>query len=548
MCAAGSTTGSEVKAQLRIGVPVAFSAVLRRSMAVWTVGFVGRLGPTAMAAAALANSTTNTFALSIMVGLSSASVTLVSQAVGAKDARQAGLWLHRALLVHALTAVPLTVFLLCFAPLLVAIGQDANLAAAAGSYAAMLIPGMWAWAAMWALQPWLQAHGVVRVQTATSAAAALLHPGLLFLLVPRGGLAAAATTDSVSNCVSVLLLALSVGLVPRLRAQLPLVRPCRSSVARLPTFLRLGIPGVVNMFEWWASELNILVSGLLPRPALALSALSVYQAHMHHAMCTYIMPCAHASCHVHMPHATCTCLMPCAHASCHVHMPHAMCTCIMPRAHTSCHVHMHHAMCTCIMPCAHASCHVHMHHATCTCLMPRAHAPCHVHMPHAMCTCLVPCAHASCHVHMPRAMCTCLVPHLPRAHASCHTCHVHLLCTCCAYVHVHVPCPVSITAHAPSVHQTVNAVCFMLPLGASVAGATRVGQALGRGDAAAARRAAAAAVVLGICAALGAASLLLLLRNVLPAVFTPDEEVQALVRSLLPLLALYVVADASQAR
>ena len=158
MCrAAASSPGSlgmgerraEVKAQLRIGVPVAFSAVLRRSMTVWTVGFVGQLGPKAMAAAALANSTTNTFALSIMVGLSSASVTLVSQAVGAKDSRQAGLWLHRALLVHALTAVPLTLFLLCFAPLLVAIGQDADLAAAAGAYAAMLIPAMWAWAAMW---------------------------------------------------------------------------------------------------------------------------------------------------------------------------------------------------------------------------------------------------------------------------------------------------------------------------------------------------------------------------------------------------------------
>jgi MATE family multidrug resistance protein len=224
MCRVASSTKSlgthgerlaEVKAQLRIGVPVAFSAVLRRSMTVWTVGFVGQLGPKAMAAAALANSTTNTFALSIMVGLSSASVTLVSQAVGAKDSRQAGLWLHRALLVHALTAVPLTLFLLCFAPLLVAIGQDADLAAAAGAYAALLIPALWAWAAMWALQPWLQAHGVVRVQTATSAVAALLHPCLLALLVPHGGLAAAAATDSASTCLSVLLLALSVTLVPR---------------------------------------------------------------------------------------------------------------------------------------------------------------------------------------------------------------------------------------------------------------------------------------------------------------------------------------------
>ena len=224
---------AEVKAQLRIGVPVAFSAVLRRSMTVWTIGFVGQLGPKAMAAAALANSTTNTFALSIMVGLSSASVTLVSQAVGANDSRQAGLWLHRALLVHALTAVPLTLFLLYFAPLLVAIGQDAELAAAAGAYAALLIPAMWAWAAMWALQPWLQAHGVVRVQTATSAVAALLHPCLLALLVPRGGLAAAAATDSASTCVSVLLLALSVALVPRKGQKPPPWRRLSSAPAPL---------------------------------------------------------------------------------------------------------------------------------------------------------------------------------------------------------------------------------------------------------------------------------------------------------------------------
>ena len=127
---------------------------------------------------------------------------------------------------------------------------------------------------------------------------------------------------------------------------------------------------------------------------------------------------------------------------------------------------------------------------------------------------------------------------------------MHTLCTCiCTYACARTCATPSATAHAHAPPtQTVNAVCFMLPLGASVAGATRVGQALGRGDATAARRAAAAAVALGVCAALGAASLLLLLRGVLPAAFTSDEEVRALVRSLLPPLALYVVADASQAR
>ena len=366
-----STYLAEAKDQLRIGVPVAFSAVLRRSMVVVTVAIVGRLGPDAMAASALAVSATNTFALSVMVGLSSASTTLVSQAVGARDSRQAGLWLHRALLVHAMAAVPLTLMLLCFGPLLLAMGQDAALSESAGTYARVLVPGMWGWSCMWALQPWLQAHGVVRVQTATSGVAALLHPCWLALLVGRVGLYGAAAAESTSNCLSVALLALAV-VAPcsPLRAQLPLVAPCRSSLARLPTFLRLGLPGVVMMFEWWASEINILASGLLPSPALALASLSVYQ--------------------------------------------------------------------------------------------------------------------------------------------------------------------------------TVNAVCFMLPLGASVAGATRVGKALGRGDAAAARRAALVCYVVGVSFAAGAAVVLLLLHGAIPALFTPDDDVRALVSTVLLPLALYVVADASQ--
>ena len=70
----------------------------------------------------------------------------------------------------------------------------------------------------------------------------------------------------------------------------------------------------------------------------------------------------------------------------------------------------------------------------------------------------------------------------------------------------------------------------MLPLGANVAGATRVGQALGRGDAGAARRAAALCVALGVSFALFASLLLLTLRGQLPCLFTTDAAVQQLVR------------------
>ena len=109
-----------------------------------------------MAAAALASSTNNVFALSVFVGLSSATVTLTSQARGAGDAAQSALWLHRALVVHGVVAVPLTVLLLLLAPLLRAMGQDEALASQAGQYCACLLPSTWAFGASFALLPWLQ--------------------------------------------------------------------------------------------------------------------------------------------------------------------------------------------------------------------------------------------------------------------------------------------------------------------------------------------------------------------------------------------------------
>ena len=71
-----------------------------------------------MAAASLASSTVNVFALSMFVGLSSATVTLTSQARGAGDDAQVAFWLHRAILIHFVLAAPLTLLLLCLTPLL----------------------------------------------------------------------------------------------------------------------------------------------------------------------------------------------------------------------------------------------------------------------------------------------------------------------------------------------------------------------------------------------------------------------------------------------
>ena len=98
-----------------------------------------------------------------------------------------------------------------------------------------------------------------------------------------------------------------------------------------------------------------------------------------------------------------------------------------------------------------------------------------------------------------------------------------------------------------SIYQSVNAIAFMLPIGASIAGATRVGSALGAGSAIEAKRAAVVCVRLcigyGCCASL----LIALLRTRLGAAFTTSADVLAELSSgLLPNLVLYVIADATQ--
>ena len=173
---------AELFKQLRRGVPVSIAALCRRSIDALSLSFVGRLGADAMAGASLASSMMSVFALSIFVGLSSATVTFTSQARGAGDTSQAAYWLHRALVVHSAVAVPLTCLLMLLAPLLRLMGQDPQLASKAGQYCALLLPGMWAWAWAWCLSPWLQSHGVTMPQLLVSIVVIIAHFSMLSLL------------------------------------------------------------------------------------------------------------------------------------------------------------------------------------------------------------------------------------------------------------------------------------------------------------------------------------------------------------------------------
>jgi multidrug resistance protein, MATE family len=87
---------------------------------------------------------------------------------------------------------------------------------------------------------------------------------------------------------------------------------------------------------------------------------------------------------------------------------------------------------------------------------------------------------------------------------------------------------------------------FMVPLGIGGASATRVGNAIGRGDLPGARRAAVVCLVLGAGTMLAFAALFALLPEPLARLYTGDREVIAMVALLLPIAAAFQVFDGIQ--
>jgi MATE family multidrug resistance protein len=87
---------------------------------------------------------------------------------------------------------------------------------------------------------------------------------------------------------------------------------------------------------------------------------------------------------------------------------------------------------------------------------------------------------------------------------------------------------------------------FMIPLALSAATTIRVGHALGAGDTHAARRGGAAGIWMCAIFMAVAAGVLLLFRDVVVRLYTPDPSVQAIAISLLLMAAIFQVADGVQ--
>ncbi|CAN6175577.1 unnamed protein product [Urochloa humidicola] len=264
--------------ELRLLAPLAAPAVvvymLIIVMSSTTQIVCGQLGNVQLAAASLGNNGIQVFAYGLMLGMGSAVETLCGQAYGAEKYEMLGVYLQRSTVLLMATGVPLAVMYAFSEPLLLLLGQSPEIAGAAAEFAYGLIPQIFAYAANFPIQKFLQAQSIVAPSAYILAASFALHVAMSWVAVYVLGLGLLGASLTLSLTWWVLVLGQFAYIVWTPRCKDTWAGFTWAAFADLPGFAGLSIASAVAL-EVWYFQVLILLAGMLPDPQVALDSLTV---------------------------------------------------------------------------------------------------------------------------------------------------------------------------------------------------------------------------------------------------------------------------------
>ncbi|KAL6840715.1 hypothetical protein ACP4OV_029579 [Aristida adscensionis] len=258
---AWAAAAAELPLLLRLAVPAVAVYMINYVMYVATQILCGQLGNPELAAASLGTTGIQAFAYGLMLGMGSAVETLCGQAYGAHKYSMLGVYMQRSAVLLAATGMPLAVVNVFMEPILVFLGQSERIAGAAAIFVYGLIPRIFAYAANFLIQKFLQAQSIVAPSAYISAAMLVLHVALSWLVIRRLGLGllGASLAHSLSWCV--LVLAQFAETWAGFTAQ---------AFSGLCGFFKLSTASAVMLcLEIWYFQVLVLIAGLLKNPELS---------------------------------------------------------------------------------------------------------------------------------------------------------------------------------------------------------------------------------------------------------------------------------------
>uniref|UniRef100_J3LQD5 Protein DETOXIFICATION n=1 Tax=Oryza brachyantha TaxID=4533 RepID=J3LQD5_ORYBR len=266
----------EVRLLMPIAAPAIVVYVLNNVLSISTQIFCGHLGNLELAASSLGNNGIQIFAYGLMLGMGSAVETLCGQAYGAHKYDMLGVYMQRSTVLLMATGVPLAVLYAFSRPILVLLGESPEIAGAAAVFVYGLIPQIFAYAANFPIQKFLQAQSIVAPSAYVSAAALLLHVALCWLAIYRLGMGLLGASLALSVSWWVIVAAQFVYIVTSRRCRLTWTGFSTLAFSGLPEFFKLSLASAVMLcLETWYFQILVLLAGLLDDPQLALDSLTV---------------------------------------------------------------------------------------------------------------------------------------------------------------------------------------------------------------------------------------------------------------------------------
>ncbi|KAI8388515.1 mate-domain-containing protein [Radiomyces spectabilis] len=257
---------TEFKWLLKNSLPVIGTYLLQNSLQMASIFTLGHLGPTELAASALASMFASVSAWSLAFGTTTALDTLCSQAwTGAHDKTLVGVHLQRALLILAVMFLPIAVVWWNATRILLALDQEPGLALHAGLFLRYLLLGAPAFIAFEAIKKFLQAQGIMQASTYVLMFTSPLNLAINYMFVYvepfKMGFIGAPLATSISYWVMLLSLLAYIKFVDGRQAWGGWTR---EALTGWWPFLRLAIPGILMVCtEWWAFELAALAASYL---------------------------------------------------------------------------------------------------------------------------------------------------------------------------------------------------------------------------------------------------------------------------------------------
>ncbi|CAO0798304.1 unnamed protein product [Mucor circinelloides] len=279
---------TEFRWLIKNALPIVFTFLMQNSLQMASIFTLGHLGPTELAAAALASMFASVTAWSIAFGTATALDTLCSQAwTGAKDKTLVGIHLQRALCILGLMFIPIAIVWWNCTKLLLSLNQDPELALHAGLFLRCLMLGAPAFIAFEATKKYLQAQGIMQASTyvlmIVSPINLCLNYSFVYLAPFKLGFIGAPLATSFSYWLMLTLLVLYIKFVNGKEAWGGWSRECLTGWW---PFLKLSIPSLLMITaEWWAFELSSLAASYLSTRDLAAQSIVLTTA-----SATYTIP------------------------------------------------------------------------------------------------------------------------------------------------------------------------------------------------------------------------------------------------------------------